>query len=93
MAKTYNLSFAQSLSHVPAHPDRTAVRSGGHGLDMNVTYREFSTPAAMRNFVERQTERRGARLSDFRAWRPRGAQRRKMLGRTGNRSARRAGLR
>lgn len=51
--KRYTLSFAESIKHVPEHPDRTARRSG-HGLDMDVYFQVWPSRAAMLTTIRMQ---------------------------------------
>lgn len=64
--KTYRLSFAASLDHTPAHPERTATRTPG----FDVEYREWPNQAAMIAALLRQGRKPAYRL-DWRAWQPR----------------------
>lgn len=64
--KLYTLSFADSLSHVPEHPERTAVRQG----DFTVTYREWPNALAMHKTIAMQSKC-AAHRSDWQAWKPR----------------------
>jgi hypothetical protein len=61
--KTYVLSFAQALTHVPEHPERTAKRSG-NGFDVH--FQVWPNAAAMLKSIEMQG-RRAPRATD---WRP-----------------------
>ena len=65
--KRYTLSFADSCTHVPAHPDRTARRNcGGDGsMNFDVMYQTWPNRAAMLKSIEMQA--RGAPNS--RNWR------------------------
>jgi len=63
--KRYCLSFADSLTHVPDNPERTAKHSG-HGMDMNVYYQVWSNRAAMLKTIDLQS-RRTPHPSDWRA--------------------------
>jgi len=53
MAKSVKMSFAASLSYKPLNPDRKAVRSHS-GLDMDVTFQEWPSRAAMLKTIEMQ---------------------------------------
>ena len=44
--KRYRLSFAESLKHVPEHPERTAKHSGSD-MDMDVYYQVWPGRASM----------------------------------------------
>jgi hypothetical protein len=59
--KTYTLSFAESIRHVPEHPDRTAVKS----LQWDVRYQVWPSRAAMLKTIDMQS--RGAPRADH--WR------------------------
>lgn len=63
--KTERMSFAASLTYKPPHPERTA-RKSGHGLDFDVTFKEWPARAAMARTIRMQ-ERREPRNGD---WRP-----------------------
>lgn len=60
--KRYTMSFASSTSHVPAHPERTAVRSIGD----DVEYQVWPSEAAMQTSLRMQ----GSRASSRRDWTP-----------------------
>jgi hypothetical protein len=64
--KTYVLSFADSITHVPAHPERTATRMG-RGLDFDVTYRVWPNRDAMLKLLDRQGSDHAPRNGDWRA--------------------------
>ena len=65
--KKYTLSFADSLTHVPEHPERTARRvSTAQPMDFDVRYQVWPNRAAMLKTIEMQ--RRGEPRSDH--WRP-----------------------
>jgi len=53
--KTVKMSLAASLSYKPPHPERTAQRSHP-GLDMDVTFQEWPSRAAMLKTVEMQSK-------------------------------------
>lgn len=60
--KTYVLSFADSIKHVPEHPERTAMKS----LDWDVRYQVWPSRAAMLKTIEMQGKRASHR-GDWRA--------------------------
>lgn len=51
--KRYALSFADSLSHVPEHPERTA-RKSGTGMNFDVQYQVWTNRPAMLKSIEIQ---------------------------------------
>lgn len=51
--KTYTLSFADSMAHVPQHPERTAKRNSA-GLNFDVTYQVWPNRASMLKTIELQ---------------------------------------
>lgn len=57
---TYTLSFADSVKHVPEHPERTANRS----ISWDVSYRVFKTRDAMLSLLQKQ----GKRASHYTDW-------------------------
>lgn len=59
--RTYVLSFADSIKHVPEHPERTARKS----LQWDVKYQVWTSRAAMLKTIEMQS--RGAPRADH--WR------------------------
>lgn len=61
--KTYTLSFANSIKHVPEHPERTAMKS----LDWDIRYQVWPSRAAMLKTIDMQGKRAPHR-SDWRAW-------------------------
>lgn len=63
--KRYTLSFADSLTHVPKHPDRTAMRNHGTGLGFDVVFQVWPSRAAMLKTIQMQ----GRRASQSRDWR------------------------
>lgn len=63
--KRYRLSFADSLKHVPEHPERTAAHPG-HGLDMDVYYQVWPNRVAMLKTIDMQG-RGPARSNHWRA--------------------------
>jgi hypothetical protein len=62
--KTYVLTFAQSITHKPEHPERTAMKS----LDWDVRYQVWTSRAAMLKTIEMQGKR-ASRRDDWRACR------------------------
>lgn len=60
--KTYTLSFADSIKHVPEHPERTAMKS----LDWDVRYQVWPNRASMLKTIDIQG-RRAPHRSDWRA--------------------------
>lgn len=60
--KKYTLSFADSISHKPEHPDRTAMRS----LQWDVLYNVWPARAAMARTIRMQ-QKREHKASDWRA--------------------------
>lgn len=63
--KTYTLSFADSLSHAPAHPDRTGYRAMS-GMNMDVVFQVWPSRAALLKTIEIQS-RRAFKATD---WKP-----------------------
>jgi len=63
--KRYTMSFADSISHVPEHPERTAKKQG-RGMNFDVTYQVWPNRAAMMKTIDMQ-ERRESRQDD---WKP-----------------------
>ena len=55
--KTYKLSFAASTTHVPANPERTALKQGS-GMDFDITYQVWTNRAAMLKTIEIQERNR-----------------------------------
>ena len=51
--KHYRLSFADSIKHVPEHPERTASRPG-RGMDMDVYYQVWPNRPAMLRSIDIQ---------------------------------------
>ncbi len=66
--KQYSMSFADSINHVPEHPERTAQRS----FSWDVTFQVWPSRAAMLKTIEMQGRRAG-RSDDWREWKPRRA--------------------
>jgi hypothetical protein len=64
--KTYTISMAQTMTHVPEHPERTAYRTRS-GLDFDYTYRVWPSRAAMLKTIQMQS-RREPRSDDWRDW-------------------------
>ncbi len=64
--KTYTLSAADSLAHVPTHPERTARRNAGGGLNFDVVYRVWPSRAAMAKSIRMQ-QKRAYSLTDWQA--------------------------
>ncbi len=60
--KTYVLSFADSITHIPEHPERTAKKS----LEWDVKYQVWTSRAAMLKTIDMQGKRAPHR-SDWRA--------------------------
>ena len=65
MIRQYTLSFADSITHKPEHPDRTARRNGS-GLNFDVTFQVWPNRAAMLKTIEMQ-QKRAPRSGDWRA--------------------------
>jgi hypothetical protein len=65
MAKQYRLSLADSFTHKPQHPERTAKRHG-IGLDFDVTYREWPNRKSMLTTIRLQ-ENRASKSTDWKA--------------------------
>jgi hypothetical protein len=64
--KTYSISAAHLSEHKLAHPERTAYRSIGIGLDFDVTIQTWPNRASMLKTIQMQESG-----PDFRkAWRP-----------------------
>jgi hypothetical protein len=51
--KRYSLSFADSIKHIPEHPERTAKRSGS-GMNFDVYYQVWPNRAAMLKTIDIQ---------------------------------------
>ena len=64
--KKYTLSLADSLTHRPEHPERTAKRSRASGFDFDVTFQVWPNRASMLKTIELQ--QRGEPRADH--WRP-----------------------
>ena len=64
--KTYRLSFADSIHHVPEHADRTAKRSSAGTLDLDITYQVWPNRASMAKSIRMQ-QKREQRSTDWRA--------------------------
>jgi len=63
--KKYRLSFADSLTHKPEHPERTASKSG-KCMDMDVYYQVWPNRAAMLKTVDIQERASNSQYN----WRP-----------------------
>lgn len=61
----YTLSFADAMTHVPVHPDRTARRDAGGGMNFDVVFRVWPNRASMLKTIELQ----GRRAPELRDWR------------------------
>ena len=55
--KTYTLTAAEAFQHVPEHPERTARRCAGSGLNFDMTYRVWPNRKAMLKTIEMQSKR------------------------------------
>lgn len=66
--KRYTLSFADSIGHTPAHPDRTAYHHG----EWDVHYQVWTSRAAMLKTIDMQGRSAPHRLH-WREWKPRHA--------------------
>lgn len=65
--KRYTISAAESFTHVPAHPERTARRQASTvGLNFDVVYQVWPNRASLARSVRMQ-EKRAPRADD---WRP-----------------------
>ena len=64
--KTYTMSFAASIDHVPEHPERTACKQ----LEWDVCYQVWPSRAAMLKTIDMQG-RRASHRSDWKEWKPR----------------------
>jgi hypothetical protein len=51
--RKYRLSFAESQSHTPTHPERTASKHGA-GMDFDVYYQVWPSRAAMLKSIDMQ---------------------------------------
>lgn len=67
--KRYVLSFADSVNHVPEHPERTAKRSG-KGMNFDVTWQVWPSREAMLKTVQMQ-QRREPRPDDWHPYKAR----------------------
>lgn len=63
--KVYRLSFADSCSHIPDYPERTAKRNSP-GLDFDVTFQVWPSRAAMLKTIDMQGKR-ASRTTDWKA--------------------------
>lgn len=54
--KNYTMSFRESLTHKPDHPDRTAYRNNS-GMNFDITFRVFPNRASMLKCIELQRQR------------------------------------
>lgn len=63
--KTTTISFGQSLEYKPAHPERTAKKSGS-GLNFDVTFKEWPNRESMAKSIRMQ-QRREHHVSDWKA--------------------------
>ncbi len=66
--KQYSMSFADSITHKPEHPERTAKRSMS-GLNFDVVYQVWPNRASMLKTIDIQG-RREPRQTDWRACQP-----------------------
>jgi hypothetical protein len=64
--KRYTLSAADAYTHAPAHPDRTAKRSAGTGLNFDVVFQVWPSRAAMLKTIQMQSKRE-SHWADWRA--------------------------
>lgn len=55
--RKYTLSFADSFTHVPKHPGRTAKRNNRGLLDFDVTYQVWPNRESMLKTIELQSKR------------------------------------
>lgn len=67
MAKTYTLSSAGAIGHIPAHPERTAYRNASGHMNFDVVFREWPNRESMLMTIRMQ-ERREPRLDDWKDW-------------------------
>lgn len=64
--KSVRMSFGQSIGYRPPHPERTAVRSVGRGLEVDVEYKTWNARGPMARAIRAQ-QRREQMNGD---WRP-----------------------
>lgn len=64
--KTYTMSWAAAQAYKPAHPERTARRNAGSGMDFDVTFQEWPNRASMVKTIRMQ-ERRERQSRDWTA--------------------------
>ncbi len=62
--KTYTLSFAGAIEHKPQHPERTARKQAGSGLNFDVTFKVWPARGAMATTIRMQ-QRRERRATDW----------------------------
>ena len=60
----YTLSFANSLSHKAEHPERTATRQAGSGLNFDIIYQVWPNRPSMAKSIRMQ-QRREKRAGDW----------------------------
>jgi hypothetical protein len=80
--KTYTIPFAQLADHIPAHPDRTAYKSGT-GMNFDITFKEWPSRGAMLTTVQMQ-ERSDSHLPKWKDWLKSRMGERWTAGRSGN---------
>jgi hypothetical protein len=67
VARTYTLSMAASITHVPAHPERTAIRNAIGTLSFDIIYREWPSRGAMLTTLDMQGKHE-PHPGDWRDW-------------------------
>jgi hypothetical protein len=67
MARPVTMSAAAAIGYVPPHPDRTAYRNAGGGMNFDLVFREWPSRAAMVKTIEMQG-RRESRNDDWHDW-------------------------
>lgn len=54
--RRYTLSFADSVKHTPAFPERTAKRNAGTGMNFDVVFQVWTNRAAMAKSIRIQEQ-------------------------------------
>lgn len=64
--KTYNLSFAAAIDHEPKHPERTAKRNAGLGMNFDQMFQVWPNRKSMARSIRMQ-ESRESQSRDWKA--------------------------
>jgi len=64
--KRYTMSAIEANTHRPAHPERTARRSAGTGLNFDVVFQVWPNRKSLAKSIRMQ-QKRESRWSDWRA--------------------------